>query len=241
MDDNNRCIEERTMKIVSSCRMVGLLTLAVTATIMTGCFPAIPLTVTVHNNLEIPAISEFPDGERTIPEEFQRYFGDWDEVSENLETMSSRTFLYKQARTICAADILESVKNEAFRALARRAINRGRLRNVSVQSIRLEASQGDFSWITDIMDKVTFDDTEYYFFLDKPEPTVLHLEPAIPFLGQKPDLAGVFDAENFDGCVQNYVEISGTLPPQKCVFNVIVNLEIGLSWFSGYWLNTIFG
>lgn len=229
------------MKFFSIRSVVTAVIVAVALASLTGCTPGIPFEVPVHRELEIPAIEEFPDGSRNIPEEFQRYFGDWDEVRDNLVELSETEFNFIQERIICAENVLESIKDETFQELARRTIDRGRLKSVIVNSIELRASEGDFNWISEIVDIVTYEGVEYYFFLDRSDPTILFLEPEVPFFGPKPDLAGVFDDDDFDGCVQNFVEIAGTLPPQKCVFDVVVNVEVKLRWFSGYWLNRLFG
>ncbi len=218
------------MKRTMAYGLVMGLVLAMATLSLSGCGPTIPVAVTIHSDLRVPAVDELPD-DADIPEDFQRYFGNWNEIEANLEMLSDSDFLYTQERTICGENILDNVRDEVYRIITRRIIGTKRLRSAVVQSIRLEASEGDFSWVDNVSDTIYVGGEEYQFTLGASGPTVLLMQYDRPFLGPQADVARIFEDDQFTSCVKNIARISGTLPQEECVFDVVVNVQINTYLF----------
>jgi len=223
-------MEERLMKVTFRTAVMGLAVFAM-AVAFTGCGIPVSLSQTVDlvKDIKVPAMPQSADEIEDIPEEFRQYVDsvDWEseEAQAILDELQNEEFSYQMDKEFCDLPDLQKIRAEAAARLPEFLAKRIEVREVIVESIRFIADAGDFSSLVTLKDVLTVEGQQYTFELSVDEGlgAVLTLTPD-PAL----DLADVINNPDFEGCIQNSLSISGTLPEEEINFKAVLDLDITL-------------
>ncbi len=218
------------MKVTFRTAVMGLAVFAM-AVAFTGCGIPVSLSQTVDlvKDIKVPAMPQSADEIEDIPEEFRQYVDsvDWEseEAQAILDELQNEEFSYQMDKEFCDLPDLQKIRAEAAARLPEFLAKRIEVREVIVESIRFIADAGDFSSLVTLKDVLTVEGQQYTFELSVDEGlgAVLTLTPD-PAL----DLADVINNPDFEGCIQNSLSISGTLPEEEINFKAVLDLDITL-------------
>ena len=196
----------------------------IAAASLTGCGIPVKLSETVDlvKDIKVPAMPEADVAE--IPEEFRQYVDNWEDYEE-IEDFLNTPFDYQRAEEFCDLPDLDKIRAEAASRLPGFLARRIEVRSVSVRSIRFIAETGDFDSVDELQNVLTLEGKEYVFSITNEDGLgpVISLAPS-PEL----DLADLINNPEFDGCIQNKLDIVGTLPEQEIIFKALLDLDIKL-------------
>jgi len=223
-------MEERLMKMASLRTVIMGLLVTITALSLTGCGIPVSLSQSVDlvKDVEIPALPETVElVDVEIPQEVRDMYPDvnWDDPESALAELSDTGLEYQREEEFCDLPDLQKIRDEAATRLPEFLAKRIEVREVIVKSIRFVANTGDFNSILNIEDTLTVDGQQYLFtiFSSTESGMVLTLTPN-PAL----DLADVINNPDFNGCIQNSLKITGTLPDTEILFKAVLDLDITL-------------
>ena len=223
-------MEERLMKMVSLRTVVMGLLITVATLSLTGCGIPVSLSQSVDlvKAIEVPALPETVElVYDEIPQEVRDMYPDvnWDDPEAALAELADTDLEYQREEEFCDLPDLQKIRDEAAARLPEFLAKRIEVREVIVKSIRFVANTGDFNTIVSLEDTLTVEGQRYVFTISSSEESgmVITLTPD-PAL----DLADVINNPDFNGCIQNSLKITGTLPDTEILFKAVLDLDITL-------------